>query len=420
MSVATKEQVQDRVQDTVQDAAIGSLNGYMNGNSQNGHSGNGHSNGASATIQNITVEEVTLPSPKKMPFGIIDCDMHHNLPKVDALFPYLPRKYVEQIQDFGPMMPGMTYTNVPGSGCRDDLWHDYEHLDMNPSAVPEVAREAHMDIYNVAYGILTGGATGGAAVHPNPDYASAYCSAFNDYTLEYWSGTDPRLKSSIHISPQDPDLAVAEIERLGDRPEIAQVMMPAGARMPYGNRFYHPIYAACEAYNLPVCIHFGAEGGGVSAPPTAAGYPTYYLEMRMARPQIAMAHVTSLICEGVFEKFPNFKFLFIEHDTFWVSGLMWHMDTDWKGLRDYTPWVKKLPSEYLRSNIRFGSQPMPNTPTRADLEKYLEWMWADEVMVFASDYPHWDWDEPNMFLAGFDKDFRRRVMYENAKELYRF
>ena len=87
----------------------------------------------------------------------------------------------------------------------------------------------------------------------------------------------------------------------------------------------------------------------------------------MARPQIAMAHTTSLICEGVFEKFPNFKFLFIEHDVFWVPGLMWHMDGDWKGLRDYTPWVKKLPSEYLRQHIRFGSQPMPNMPTKADL-----------------------------------------------------
>ena len=72
----------------------------------------------------------------------------------------------------------------------------------------------------------------------------------------------------------------------------------------------------------------------------------------MARPQIAMAHTVSFICEGVFEKFPDFRVLFIEHDVFWVPGLMWHMDSDWKGLRDYTPWVKRLPSEYLRQHIR--------------------------------------------------------------------
>ncbi len=65
---------------------------------------------------------------------------------------------------------------------------------------------------------------------------------------------------------------------------------------------------------------------------------------------------------------------------------MWHMDGDWKGLRDYTPWVKKLPSDYLRQNIRFGSQPMPNAPTKADLKTLLNWMWADETLLFASEW----------------------------------
>ena len=87
----------------------------------------------------------------------------------------------------------------------------------------------------------------------------------------------------------------------------------------------------------------------------------------MARPQTAMAHLASLICEGVFEKFPDFRFLLIEHDFFWVPGMLWHMDSDWKALRDYTPWVKKLPSEYVRNHVRFGSQPMPDVPSRKDL-----------------------------------------------------
>ena len=131
-----------------------------------------------------------------------------------------------------------------------------------------------------------------------------------------------------------------------------------------------------------------------------------------------MAHTSSLICEGVFEKFPNFKFLFVEHDVFWVPGLMWHMDADWKSLRDYTPWVKRLPSEYLREHIRFGSQPFPNPPDRQALDTFLDWLHADEVMVFASDYPHWDWEEPSGFMRGLDPTLRGRVMYETAAELY--
>ena len=357
----------------------------------------------------------TLDASKRI--RLIDCDVHHNLPEKEALFPYLPRQYVEYIKDFGPMMPGLGYTNVPGNGARDDLWEDTTYSGPNPATLPEVAITRHLDEYQVDVAVLTGGPYS-MAVHHDPDYAMAYCRAFNDWTLEHWVSQDERFRASIHISPIDPQLAVAEIDRLGSNPVCAQVLMPAGARMPFGNRHYHPIYEACERHGLPVCVHFGAEGAGVSAPPTAAGYPTYYLEMRMARPQIAMAHTVSLICEGVFEKYPTFKFLFIEHDVFWVPGLMWHMDQDWKGLRDYTPWVKRLPSEYLRSNIRFGSQPLPNTPTKKDMETFLDWMRADEVMVFASDYPHWDWDEPSGFLDGYDETLRQKILVENARELY--
>lgn len=367
------------------------------------------------TIREIQVADVAAPQPRRKQAGrIIDCDVHHMAAGPETLFPYLPRHYVEYIRDFGAMMPGLGYTNVPGNGARDDLWVGME---TNPATLPSVAIEKHLDLYGIDAAILTGGPYA-AAVHPDPDYAAAYCRAFNDWTLDVWAAADPRFRASIHIAPQDPALAVAEIQRLADRPEIVQVVMPAGARLPFGNRFYHPIYAACQEAGLNLCVHFGGEGAGIAAPPTAAGYPTYYLEMRMARPQIAMAHTVSLICEGVFEKYPDFRFLFIEHDVFWVPGLIWHMDGDWKSLRDYTPWVKELPSHYLRRNIRFGSQPMPNTPTRADLVTFLQWLHADEILVFASDYPHWDWDEPSTFLAGFDAPLRERVLWQTAAEFY--
>lgn len=362
----------------------------------------------------VSHEQPAAPKKPKSALGIIDCDVHHQFDKPEVLFPYLPRHYIEWIKDFGAMMPGIGYTNMPGSGARVDLW---DGKDINPATVPEVAITDHLDRYGIDIAILTGGPYS-AAVHPDVDYAAAYCRAFNLWTEQEWTAKDARFRASIHIAPTDPEQAAAEIDRLGEHPAFVQVLMPAGARMPFGNRFYHPIYAAAERHGLPICIHFGAEGAGVSAPPTAAGFPSYYLEMRMARPQIAMAHTTSLICEGVFEKFPGLKFLFIEHDVFWVPGLMWHMDGDWKSLRDYTPWVKKLPSEYLRQHIRFGSQPLPNVPTKADLKTFLQWMWADETLVFASDYPHWDWDEPSTFLTGVDPALRQKVMYGNAKELY--
>ncbi len=61
---------------------------------------------------------------------------------------------------------------------------------------------------------------------------------------------------------------------------------------------------------------------------------------------------------------------------------------------------------------------MPQPPTRADLETFLRWIHAEEVLLFASDYPHWDWDEPAAFLQGFDPELRARILSGTARELY--
>lgn len=347
---------------------------------------------------------------------LIDCDVHQLLPDVKDLFPYLPRHYVEYIGDFGDMMPRYNYTSIPGYGARHDLWASAPP-GVNPATSPTIAIEKHLDVYGVDIAVLTGGPYG-AGLHPDPDYGMAFCRAYNDWTADHWLSADPRFRGSIHISPSDPILAVQEIERLASDNRFIQVLMAAGARLPFGNRHYHPIYEACERHGLPMACHFGGEGTGVAGPPTPAGFPTYYLEMRMARSQMGMAHLVSLICEGVFEKFPDFKYLSLEQGFFWVPGLLWQMDADWKALRDYTPWVKRLPSEYVSKHVRIGSQPMVEPPSRRDRDVFLEWIHADKVLVFSSDYPHFDWDEPSGFLKGCDETLRQKILWENAQKFY--
>lgn len=362
-------------------------------------------------MQEPVCDEVAGKPPR-----LIDCDVHQVLPDTKALYPYLPRRYVEYIEDFGPMMPVQCYTSIPGRGARLDLW-DGAPPGLNPAASPEIAIRRHLDAYGVDVAVLTGGPYA-AGAHPDPDYSMAYCRAYNDWTAATWLAMDRRFYGSIHITPTDPALAVKEIERLADNKRFIQVMMAACARLPFGNRFYHPIYEACQHAGLPLASHFGGEGTGITGPATPAGHPTYYLEMRMARAQMGMAHLVSLICEGVFEKYPGFKFLSLEQGFYWLPGLLWQLDADWKALREYTPWVKRLPSDYVRTNVRFGTQPMPETPSRKDLQTLLKWSQADQILVFSSDYPHFDWDEPSAFLKGFDSQLRERIMAVNARDLY--
>ncbi len=358
----------------------------------------------------------------KQDIAVIDCDVHHSLPKQDDLIPYLSRVYQERVIDQGFLLPSSGYFNVPKRAARSDLADgcDAKIYDGRQQGTDyDVLREQHLDMWKIDYALLTGSSVYSASVIPDPDYGAALCRAFNDWTLDNWVARDQRFKTTMAISASDPKLAVQEIDRLGDHPAVVAVILPTGARLPYGNRFYHPIWEACERHQLVVFVHPGAEGAGMAGPPTGAGYPTYYLETRLARPQMAMAHCASVICEGVFEKFPALRFAFIEVDQFWVAGFMWHMDADWKSLREQTPWLKRLPSEYFRQHIRIGSQPLEEPERPEQLFDLLEAMHAEEIMIYCSDWPHWDWDDPATTFPRLPERLHQRIFAENARELLR-
>ena len=354
--------------------------------------------------------------------ALIDCDLHQSIKKPDDLFPYLPAVYKQQIVEQGLRFPASGYFNVAKNAARTDLADGCDasksHDGRSRGNDYALLREQHLDMWNVDYALLTGSSVYGASVIPDPDFAAAVCRAFNDWTLEQWVAQDERFLMAMAVSTADPQLAVREIDRLGDHPKVKAIMLSTGARMPYGNRHYHPIWEACERHGLVVGIHPGSEGAGMAGPPTGVGYPTYYIETRMARPQMAMAHAVSFIAEGVFEKYPGLKVLFDECDQFWAVGLMWHMDADWKSLRDQTPWVQRLPSEYFRQHIRVGSQPMLETANNDQFFCMLDAMHAEETLVYSSDWPHWDWDDPATTFPKLPERLHRRIFSENAREMF--
>ena len=195
-------------------------------------------------------------------------------------------------------------------------------------------------------------------------------------------------------------------------------MLPCGAPKAYGHRFYRPIHEACARHGLAISLHFGGEGSAPNPAPTAAGYPSYYILGRLARPSFYQAHLCSFIFEGVFETFPTLKVALLESGFAWAPAYIWRMDADWKGLRHQTPWVKRLPSEYVRDHIRFGSQPMDEPEPPQALLDIVRWMAAERTLIFATDYPHWDWDDPSQSFKTLPADLRRRVLWANAVETF--
>src|SRR5947209_3654733 len=107
------------------------------------------------------------------------------------------------------------------------------------------------------------------------DMAAALARAVNDWMAREWLDGEPRLRTSIVVSPQNAEFAVDEINRCAADSRFVQVLLPVADELPAGRRVHCPIYAAAARYGLPVAFHAGTS---YKHPPTAVGWPSFVTE----------------------------------------------------------------------------------------------------------------------------------------------
>lgn len=345
---------------------------------------------------------------------VVDVDIHPE-PWSDRMMDFLAEPWRTRYASGNLASGHLGYWNPAGVNRTDAVLADGTRIETDPHALAEHL----LDEYDLTYGILNAGRSMWLGLSPEPDFAAAMLSATNDVIAEDWLTVDSRYRASIQVYPNDPELAVREIHRLGQHPGFVQVLMASGARMPYGQRFFHQIYEAAVQYDLPVAIHPGTEGVGISGPPTAAGYPTSYFEWHTGLVGCYLAHLISLVTEGVFAKFPSLKFVLIEGGVSWIPPIMWRFDKNWKAMRLSTPWLDRPPSEIITEHILLTTQPIeePNDPTH--LQVILGMFDVERMLMFATDYPHWDGDTPDFAARFIPKEIRSQVMGETARALYK-
>ncbi len=344
---------------------------------------------------------------------VVDTDIHPGIP-AHRIRHRLAQPWRMRFEQGNRSSGSLGYWNPNGVNRPDALLPDGTRIEDSPEAMA-----THLlDKFDIDYGILNTGSVLHLGVSPEPDYAAALISAMNDVLIEEWLPVDPRFRASLAIYPNDAELAVREIHRLGSHPGVAQVIMPSSARSPYGQRCYHPIYAAAAEHGLPVAIHPGTEGVGISGAPTNVGYPTSYFEWHTSLVCSYIAHLVSLVTEGVFAKYPTFKFVMLEGGVSWIPPIMWRMDKNWKALRMTTPWVDRPPSEIIADHMRFSTQPLEEPDDIKHFHNSLEMFPAERMLMFSTDYPHWDGDTPDFAARNFPKALRPAIMGGNAAALY--
>ena len=345
-------------------------------------------------------------------FPVVDCDIHPALASNVALLEYLPERWHYRYETIGGQhYPGSYYPRNSPQAARMDAWP--------PSGLPAGAdlpflRNQLLDEWNIELGILNPL----IGVHaPLAEYSAALATAVNDWLITEWLEPEPRLRGSISVPYEDGELAAAEIDRLAGDPRFVQVLLLARTHEPLGKRRFWKMYEAASRHDLPIGIHFGGGGG---SPFTGAGWPSFYLEDHGGMPQAFEAQLLSLICEGVFVQFPRLKVVFIESGFAWLPSLTWRLDRAWAKLRDEVPHLDRPPSGYIRNHVWLTTQPMDEPSKPAFFLQLLDQLGMNDRLLFATDYPHWDFDAPDQaFPIRLPSELRQLIQRENAHALYR-
>ena len=343
---------------------------------------------------------------------VIDADVHLEVPRIQTLFPYLDEHWIEHFTN--TLDRGATQRYYPPRSPITAREPQLKDGGSDESGLARLQREA-LDPGEVEVAV-TSCLYAVDSIH-NPDVAVACASALNDWQTKEWLEIEPRIRGSIVVPIQIPALAVAEIERVADHPGFVQVLLPARTEHPLGSRLFHPLWETIERLGLVAGIHFG---GAPVMPPTPTGWPSYFLEEYTAMAGVFATQLTSLVVEGVFDKFPTLRVALLESGFTWLPAHMWRMDKEWRNLRRQVPWVRRPPSDYVREHVRVGIQPLDPPPETSQLLEVVDQLECEEMLLYASDYPHRHaFDAEETLLGHLPESLGRKIRSENARSFYR-
>jgi len=353
---------------------------------------------------------------QKSRLKIIDVDIH---PKssVEDLRPYLSNRWWDHLHTYGSrqrqgFLKGFPYPKSQPQASRRDSWPPGGGL---PASDLDFMKKQYLDFYPIEYAIMNPLSPTGQG-DQNDEFSAAMAFAANEFQIEGWNRRDSRLLASVVVPYEDGEASRTEIRRrAGDR-RFAHVLLRSRTCELMGKKRYWPIYEAAIEAGLPVGVHvFGTSG----RPASNTGWPSFYIEDMTEHAACCQAQVVSLITEGVFERYPELKIVMIEAGFGWMPSLGWRLDKTWKRLKDEVPHLRKAPSEYLRQHIWVSTQPMEEAEEPEHLIDMMDWVGWDHIM-FSTDYPHWDFDDPFVALPPTLDDKRRAQIFSgNARALYR-
>jgi uncharacterized protein len=242
--------------------------------------------------------------------------------------------------------------------------------------------------------------------------------AYHRWMADYCGAFPNRLGGVILAGARDIEGSLAELRRCGRERWAWGMMVYAPAGMPLDHPDIEPLYAEAAELDLAVVLHTFTV-----MPPYAPGgedtWDNLWLQRSAAHPWCGMRNIAALIGSGAMDRYPSLRVGTLEAGhgwlPFWIARLDEHAET----IKAALPALKQRPSDYVTGGRYFQSIEIPEG---AALTNAVSNLLGDDVLMYASDYPHGESHFPKSagIVRGWDmpEPRRRKLLWDNACRLY--
>jgi len=251
-------------------------------------------------------------------------------------------------------------------------------------------------------------------VHPQVEVEIALSRVYNRWLCERVLAHEPRLVSMLYLPFNDPDATYRFVEEFGGRKGVVGFLITSTRYRPVHANQYMKTYALLEEMGLPIAFH-----GSYHWHDQAQGMLNRFISVHaLGFVWYNMCHLANWIINGLPERFPKLKVMWLESGLAWIPFMMQRFDNEYMMRTSEAPALKRLPSDYMR-DMYFASQPMEITDMRL-LEETFRVINAETQLVYSSDYPHWDFDLPSTIydLPFLGETAKRNILGGNAMRLF--
>jgi len=232
--------------------------------------------------------------------------------------------------------------------------------------------------------------------------------AYNRWMVERFCSEDDRIKFLPYLPLNDPDYALRIVREFAGKPGVVGFLVTSIRYTPVHDNRYMRLYTEIQETGLPLAFHAG---------------PTWEDEWMKTMNRFLSVHAISFVhcnwvINGLPERFPKLKVVWVESGIAWVPFLMARLDSAYLKRTSEAPLLTRRPSEYMRE-MYYTSQPLEmDIPDL--LESNLNAIKAETQLLYASDWPHWDFDLPSNIIHSpyLTDEGKRNVLGLNAARVF--